>query len=304
MQLILLRDGYSKKHVINITRNKVFIALFILSLIFTSIFWFYKLEQKNNFLNLTDQNSLYSLANIINFEKIYLDELIEESNIKIDAMSEKLGTLTAHLARIDALGQHLVDSANLDKDIFNFGKLEEEEGSVFHLVEDKKTIDIYNSIDKIEMLLKEKEKQLLALNNFISNNKLTRQTQISAKPVENGRISSYFGHRTDPLHRKAALHKGIDFAAKPGTDVVAVASGIVTIAGKYGSYGNFIEVDHGNNYKTRYAHNNKVLVSKGDSVVKGQVIAALGNTGRSTGPHLHFEVLKNDKHINPITFLR
>jgi len=304
MQLILLRDGYSKKHVLNITRNKLFSVILVISLAISSIIWFYSYLQTKRVIKLTDPNALYSLAAIINYEKIYLDELIEESNIKLDSMSEKLGTLTAHLARIDALGQHLVDRANLDKDVFNFGKLEEEEGGAFHLVEDKKTIDIYNSIDKIESLLQEKEKQLLALNNFISNNKLTIQTQISAKPVENGRISSYFGHRADPLHRKAALHKGIDFAAKPGTDVVAVASGIVTNAGKFGSYGNFIEIDHGNNYKTRYAHNNKILVTKGDSVIKGQVIAALGSTGRSTGPHLHFEVLKKDKHINPITFLR
>ena len=132
---------------------------------------------------------------------------------------------------------------------------------------------------------------------------MKKQTQISAKPVENSRISSYFGYRKDPLHRKLALHKGVDFAAKPGSNVAAVASGIVTYSGVFGSYGNFIEIDHGNNYKTRYAHNKSLHVAKGDSVTKGQIIAALGNTGRSTGPHLHFEVLKDDKHINPIKFL-
>lgn len=303
MQLILLRDGYSKKHVFNITRHKVIITtLIIFSIILISLFSYkYYQERKSSLL---DSSSIYSLASIISYEKFYLNDLVEESNIKLDAMTEKLGTLTAHLARIEALGQHLVDSAKLDKDVFNFGKLEEEEGGAFHLVEDKKTIDIYKSIDKIEMLLSEKEKQLLILNNYIATNKLKAQTQISAKPLEKGRISSYFGHRTDPLNRKVTLHKGIDFAAKPGTDVIAVASGIVTNAGSFGGYGNFIEIDHGNNYKTRYAHNKKILVSKGDSVSKGQVIAALGSTGRSTGPHLHFEVLKDNKHINPISFLR
>tara|TARA_R110000868_G_scaffold38572_14_gene134801 strand:+ start:5863 stop:6780 length:918 start_codon:yes stop_codon:yes gene_type:complete len=304
MQLILLRDGFSKKHVINVTqKTMLLLLLFIFVITFCLYFGFNQTIKKNSQLNTSDTNSLYSLANIVNYEKIYLDELIEESNIKLDSMSEKLGTLTAHLARLDTLGQHLVDTANLDKDVFNFGKLDDEEGGTLHLVEDKKTIDIFNTIDKIELLLQEKEKQLVTLKNFFANNKLKKQTQISAKPVENSRISSYFGYRKDPLHRKLALHKGVDFAAKPGSNVAAVASGIVTYSGVFGSYGNFIEIDHGNNYKTRYAHNKSLHVAKGDSVTKGQIIAALGNTGRSTGPHLHFEVLKDDKHINPIKFL-
>ena len=305
MQLILLRDGFSKKHVLNITRKSFLFSLLFL-LIITSSFYFgiKRLYPESKIFDITDITSLYSLVNMVNYERVYLDELIEESNIKLDSMSEKLGTLTAHLARLDTLGQHLVDTANLDKDVFNFGKLDTEEGGAFHLVEDKKTIDIFNTIDKIEGLLQEKEKQLIALKTFLSKNNIKSQTKISAKPVEDSRISSYFGYRKDPLHRKLALHKGVDFAARPGTNVVAVASGIVTYAGRYGSYGNFVEIDHGNNYKTRYAHNKAVIVTKGDSVSKGQIIAKLGNTGRSTGPHLHFEVLKNDKHINPIKFLR
>ena len=121
MQLILLRDGFSKKHVINVTqKTMLLLLLFIFVITFCLYFGFNQTIKKNSQLNTSDTNSLYSLANIVNYEKIYLDELIEESNIKLDSMSEKLGTLTAHLARLDTLGQHLVDTANLDKDVFNF----------------------------------------------------------------------------------------------------------------------------------------------------------------------------------------
>ena len=100
------------------------------------------------------------------------------------------------------------------------------------------------------------------------------------------------------------MHKGMDFAGQMDSDVVATAAGVVTWAGKRYGYGNLIEINHGNGYSTRYGHCHKVLVKVGDTVKPGQKIALMGSTGRSTGPHVHYEVLKNGRQINPANFVR
>ena len=110
--------------------------------------------------------------------------------------------------------------------------------------------------------------------------------------------------RTHPISGRREMHKGIDFAGTMGGPVIAVAKGVVTYSGKRYSYGNLIEIAHGNGYSTRYAHNSILLVSVGDTVEKGFQIAEIGSSGRSTGPHVHFEVLKNGREVNPIPFIR
>jgi murein DD-endopeptidase MepM/ murein hydrolase activator NlpD len=128
--------------------------------------------------------------------------------------------------------------------------------------------------------------------------------QPSGRPLERGWVSSFFGNRTDPITGRAVFHEGVDFVAKAGAEVVAAASGIVTWAGQRRGYGNLIEISHGDGYTTRYAHNERHLVQAGTKVDKGQPIALLGATGRSTGPHLHFEVLRNGKALNPMRFVK
>ena len=125
----------------------------------------------------------------------------------------------------------------------------------------------------------------------------------SSRPVTQGWISSYFGQRADPFTGRTAFHAGLDFAGKEGSDVVAVASGVVTWSKERFGYGRCVEINHGNGYVTRYAHNSSNLVAVGATVQKGDSIARIGSSGRSTGPHLHFEVLKNGRPINPMTFV-
>jgi murein DD-endopeptidase MepM/ murein hydrolase activator NlpD len=119
-----------------------------------------------------------------------------------------------------------------------------------------------------------------------------------------GYISSYFGNRTDPFNGHREFHSGLDIATPVGTKVHAVAEGIVTYAGVRRGYGNVVEIDHGNGYMTRFAHNSKLLVHVGERVRVGQVISLSGDTGRSTGPHLHFEVWYKGRVINPLAFVR
>ena len=125
----------------------------------------------------------------------------------------------------------------------------------------------------------------------------------SGQPVVSGYVSSGYGTRKDPFTGKKAHHKGIDFAGKHGSDVIAVAAGLVTKAGKDSGYGNLVEINHGGGYVTRYGHNSKLLVEVGEKVEPGQVIAKMGSTGRSTGAHVHFEVLVDGKPVNPKKFV-
>ncbi len=129
------------------------------------------------------------------------------------------------------------------------------------------------------------------------------ETVPNGEPVENGQLSSEYGWRKDPFTGQHKHHAGIDIAADHRSDVKAVSPGTVTRAGKHGSYGNLVEIDHGNEYKTRYGHNDEILVLVGDKVKKGDTIALVGSTGRSTGPHLHYEVLHRDTKVDPGEFL-
>ncbi len=121
-------------------------------------------------------------------------------------------------------------------------------------------------------------------------------------PVQ-GRISSQFGMRRDPINGGQGSHKGLDIAAPRGTPIGAAAAGRVIFAGRQGGYGNTVLIEHADGRRTRYAHAEELLVNSGDAVLSGQIIATVGSTGRSTGPHLHFEVLENGLHIDPLRAL-
>ena len=145
--------------------------------------------------------------------------------------------------------------------------------------------------------------QFDSLESVILGRQLSAQIRPTGRPVREGYISSYFGERMDPFNGEEAMHKGIDFATSAGADVLAVASGIVTWAGPRDGYGTLIEINHGNGIVTRYAHNADTLVRVGDTVERGQAVALVGSTGRSTGPHVHFEVLRDGVRIDPMAYV-
>jgi murein DD-endopeptidase MepM/ murein hydrolase activator NlpD len=145
--------------------------------------------------------------------------------------------------------------------------------------------------------------QLLALENVILSRSLKDAIQPEGRPVEQGFISSYFGERQDPFTGHEAVHRGLDFAAASGSHVVAVAAGIVTWSDTRPGYGSLVEINHGNGYVTRYGHNQRNLVNVGQTVTRGQAVALMGSSGRSTGPHVHFEVLKDGRQVDPLTFI-
>ncbi len=139
--------------------------------------------------------------------------------------------------------------------------------------------------------------------NVVLSRSLSEAVRPEGRPVLEGYISSYYGGRQDPFDGSDSVHRGVDFAGAQGSQVLAVAAGVVTRAEPVSGYGNLVEINHGNGYVTRYAHNQRLLVRAGDMVSRGTNIALMGSTGRSTGPHVHFEVLRNGQHLNPMAFI-
>jgi len=228
----------------------------------------------------------------------------------LDALTLRLGNMQAEILRLDALGERLITRADLDASEFDFNTLppiggpkdgsdEEDDGEP-----PVTTIaDFLGLLEVLHASIVDREAKLTVLEDVLMSRNLQARILPSGSAVHRGLVSSKFGQRIDPFTGKQGVHKGIDIAGKEGTEILAVADGIVTWSGKRKGYGNLVEIDHGTGYVTRYGHNKKQLVEFGDTVHKGQAIALIGSTGRSTGPHVHVEVMKHGKHVNPEKYL-
>ena len=225
---------------------------------------------------------------------------------RVDAMSIRVGEINAHVIRLDALGKRLTQMANISSREFNFDAIPAVGGpeeATFGSGPSAEVPDLTAMLDEVEGRLESRSNQLLALENIILSRSLNEAIRPEGRPVAEGHVSSYFGERQDPFDGSEAWHRGMDFAGTLGSQVLSVAAGVVTKSEPRSGYGNLIEINHGNGYVTRYAHNQRSLVAIGTTVVRGQPIALMGSTGRSTGPHVHFEVLRNGRQINPLAFV-
>ncbi|MEZ5573675.1 MAG: M23 family metallopeptidase [Halioglobus sp.] len=223
---------------------------------------------------------------------------------KLQAMTINLAELEARMTRLDALGQHLTAMADLQEGEFDFSEPPAVGGpatSEFSL--DGSTFDLGSELGRFEAHLDDRERQLELLESLLTNSKIKEQTLLSGRPVKNGYMSSHYGWRIDPINGKRSMHNGLDFAGKAGSEVVAVASGVVTWTGRDAGYGNVVEVSHGDDYVTRYAHNKENLVAPGDIVRKGDTIALMGSSGRATGSHVHYEVFKHGRSVDPSSYI-
>lgn len=233
-----------------------------------------------------------------------LDQIREQTDEQLVGLTLRMAELQTRLTRLDALGERLIDRSKLDKGEFNFGNLpaiggpsRENVGSVYQAP------DIVTVLDELSDQIDSREQQLEVLDSILGEKKITSDTFVAGLPIKKGWMSSRYGMRTDPFTGRLAWHAGVDFAGKSGSDIVSVASGVVTWASKRYGYGLLVEVNHGNGYKTRYAHCKETIVKVGDVVRKGQVLALMGSSGRSTGPHVHFEVYKNGRTVDPAAYI-
>jgi murein DD-endopeptidase MepM/ murein hydrolase activator NlpD len=243
------------------------------------------------------------LARLSTTEQHDIDELRARLQERIDAMSARVGQLNAHVIRLDALGKRLAEMANVDSHEFDFSMAPSAGGPEASVGVPVQAPELSAMIDDFESRLVQRDAQLNVLEQIIMQRELRKQILPEGRPVERGFLSSGFGNRQDPVSGEFSFHRGVDFAGTAGDLVIAVGAGVVTFAGYRPDYGYVVDVTHGDGYVTRYAHNSRVLVRQGETVARGQRLAVMGSTGRSTGPHVHFEVLRNGAPVNPLSYL-
>lgn len=230
---------------------------------------------------------------------------IRDAETNLNALAIKLGELQARAIRLDALGKRLVETEKLDAEEFGFGQPPAAGGPENSTSLQPHTVpDFVAALEALAAQLEDRGPKLRALEAMLMNQRLRAESKPAGRPIARGWLSSRYGYRTDPISGRKTFHQGVDFAGRVGSDVVAVAAGVVIWSGLRHGYGKLIEVDHGNGYSTRYGHNKKLLVQIGDRVKRGERIALMGSSGRATGPHVHFEVLRRGKHVNPLKFVR
>lgn len=243
--------------------------------------------------------------NRIREQQTRIEDLRERSEEQLKAQTRKLAEMQARLVRLDALGERLVDVADIRSDEFDFRGPSamggpEAPDTASSEYEPPAFVD---TLDRMSRTLSRREQQMEILDGLMKDRRLEQKSSLSGRPITDGWMSSRYGYRTDPFSGKLAMHEGMDFAGKEGSDVVATASGVVTHADERWGYGKLVEINHGDGFTTRYGHAKEITVESGDIVKPGQVVARMGNSGRSTGPHVHYEVRKDGEPVDPRPYI-
>lgn len=228
----------------------------------------------------------------------------KEAGNQLNAITLRMAELQARLVRLDALGERLTTMAKLDNGEFDFNQPPAVGGpETIALGKAYETPEFIRAVDQLSQQIDDREQQLDTLEALMAKRKLQDDVFVAGRPVKKGWMSSRFGRRTDPFNGSIAWHNGVDFAGKLESEIISVAAGVVVESGERSGYGGIVEINHGSGFKTRYAHNKKNLVKVGDVVKKGQIIALMGSSGRSTGPHVHFEVYKYGRPVDPASYI-
>ena len=297
MKLTLLLRSNKARFVLNLEKKQLLLALFAISVFF-----------------LISSRSTHSpeenIARIQHAKTGFIEQA-EEVSLLITATQQrmtgvmlKLADMQSQIQRLDALGASLVEQAKLNPDEFGFGKTLDMGGSADILSVDIQVQDaLLSKMTAMLEKIRNKAQELVVLESLMLSHHISQESRLEGKPISSGWLSSYYGIRKDPFSGLPAMHKGLDFAGKEGERVLATGAGIITWSGSRYGYGNLVEIDHGDGLITRYGHNKEVNVKIGDVVTKGQTIAEMGNTGRSTGAHVHYEVIRNGKHQDPLPYV-
>lgn len=278
--------------------------LLLSSLLVVSLFVSFQLGRSSTILPSEQQKLIENLHLDIQAQQQVVDSLSRKNIRQVNALAARLAELQAASTRLDALGERLAQMGQLTLDEFDFNQPAPIGGpEVSDSVGAADEADLQFSIAFLSDKLHRQSGQLDALNSLMMNRQVERDLTPSGWPVRKGWISSRYGERNDPFTGERTKHSGLDFVGARGSDVLSVAGGVVIWASGKAGYGNTVEIDHGNGYQTRYAHNEKITVKPGDQVIAGSVIALLGDSGRASAPHVHFEVLKNGVQVNPAKFV-
>lgn len=303
---IILFGKCNKPICLQFSQPSCYISILALFVVFTSIifaggYWSAQSEQSASISPEIVQQWKKTIAG----QQVALQETRQNAQAHLDALSQRLGQLQAHIYRMNALGRRLTKMAKLDKGEFNFDLTPAVGGPISGLeLSSRKSPDIVAAMDELNLQLQDRGQQLSILESMLLHDDLQKKVLLSGRPIKKGWMSSFYGMRSDPFTGKRVMHEGVDYAGKMGSDILAVAAGVVIWSGDRYGYGNMVEIDHGNGYSTKYAHNSENTVELGDKITKGQVIAKMGSSGRSTGPHVHFEVIKNNRAVDPLKHVR
>ena len=297
MKLTLLFRSNKARFVIYINKQKLLLALLAIS----------------GFFLVSSRSTHSPEENIarIQYAKTGLDEQANEVNVlktnteqRMTGIMFELADMQNQILRLNVLGSRLVQQAKLNPAEFSFNQMPSMGGPLNSIpvefqVEDALLSKMSSMLEKIQS----KAQELSVLESIMLSHHIEQESRLEGKPISSGWLSSYYGIRKDPFNGLPAMHKGLDFAGKEGEPVLSTGAGIITWSGNRYGYGELVEIDHGDGLVTRYGHNKKVNVKIGDVVTKGQSIAVMGSTGRSTGPHVHYEVLLKGKPQDPLPYV-
>lgn len=297
MSLTLLYKGKNTRFAYKLGRRRVFSGLVLL-------FGLFMLSSRSTQSPEEVHARLNYAQSGLGQQQLALETLKQDTRQQLAGMLGKLAEVQGEIHRINALGTRLVEQAGLNQDEFSFvqGAGDDAELNVSQITVTDANM-LVQDIQHMLTTLEDKSQQLLALESILINHHIDDARELKGRPVNSGWLSSYYGMRKDPFNGKPAMHKGLDFAGKEGDPVVATGAGLVTWAGSRYGYGNLVEIDHGDGLVTRYGHNSTLNVKIGDVVTQGQVLAKMGSTGRSTGAHVHYEVLRHGKQLDPLPYV-
>lgn len=288
MSFTILYKGKNRRFVKRISARKLLSLSVIASIIFLISSRSTESVYENHVRVNVIKTGLEQQANLV-------DQLKVNTQQQVGGIVNQLAILQNRINQMELLTATMAENAGLNKEDFT-------------LSDEMQTLDatessLTNQINKMSETLDFKIQQLTALESLMLGLNIERESELAGRPVDTGWLSSYYGVRKDPFTGRPSMHKGLDFAGKEGEDVIATGAGVVTWSGDRYGYGKLVEIDHGNGLRTRYGHNAQLSVEVGDVVTKGQGIALVGNTGRSTGAHVHYEVLKNGQQVDPLPYI-
>ncbi len=302
MQIILISGRLAKARPVTLTlRHLIGAAFFAMTLVFVGTAGLYWVSLRYaTELRIPAIQQIVLQANQADAER---GRAFVQENL--NAMAVKLGEMQAQLARLDALGERLSSLAGFRPQDFRFSEAPGLGGASPTLLPPQ-NLSLADFSDKLSMLERDVETRndlLSVLEAQLFEQAVKKKRIPTMLPVSAPYNASAFGRRVDPFTGQWAMHEGIDFLAEKGSPVAAAADGVVIFAGFHPQYGYMVDIDHGNDLVTRYAHQSKLVVKEGEVVQRGRKLGEVGSTGRSTGPHLHFEVRYRGAAQNPMKFL-
>lgn len=298
MKLILLSHS-GKSHVVRLSRRSLTgVAVVAGSLFVLGCAMAFQLYVSGPL----DQSLVADWRREITAQQTEVRSLEATAEAESQAVGKQLAAMQARLLRMEALGSRVAEVAALDDGEFSFDE-SPATGGPEAAVRPLAGFELQDALADLSLNLKRREAELEVLENLLRDREFREATEVAGRPVARGWLSSTFGRRVDPFSGNSAWHAGLDFSARPGTEVLAAGDGVVIYAAYRQDYGNTVEINHGDGFVSRYAHQKELKVAVGDVVKRGQVIGAVGSSGRASGPHLHFEVLKNGQPVNPQRYI-